>query len=177
MWYKRDSFGPTIGWQEKTKLLITDVGGTIRLADKSELVIPGVKEKLDEYSDYFIVSMTDKYGIYYGMDRKPKFTLRYMIDSLHQTILQLPQIQKIYFTVEPEGKYLAGVGKKGGNIIPIEKEYSNFRKPNPGIYEFIIDEFKQFDEVLMVGNSERDRGFAESINCKFIRSETWLPNV
>lgn len=117
--------------------------------------------------------MSNKYGIYHGEARPSKYTLGDIILMFQAVLLCLPEINRVYFSVDSRGYNLGLVNKFSAGIVPLTQNFKSFCKPSTGIYDVIKCEFP--DSIIeIVGDFDKDQDMARNCNCKFTFASNWL---
>ncbi len=174
------------------KILLLDMDGTTRRckskpegfinSPKDQELIPGVDAAIAHYAveGWLIIGATNQGGV--AAKRK---TLEDCIEEQYYTLDLVPQLHKILFCPDYEGKQL-GVVYRGFHSLIIPSGYSSFRKPAPGMIEYAIrtHEVDQCKEVrwgklppstlrLFVGDREEDLAAAVAAGVPFLHAQNW----
>lgn len=166
------------------KLLLVDCDGTIRepLSNhrfiehpKDQRIIRGAKKAIAHFhsQDYLIIGITNQGGCSAVNPEtgKPYKSIGEAIAEQRYTLELLPQIHKIYFCPDFEGKTLGVVYSTFERVWQPEG-YSSFRKPSPGMLEHCL-QTHEVGEVIMVGDRLEDRAAAEAAGIEFMEADQW----
>lgn len=164
------------------KLLFLDLDGTVRRPKsgakfitnpEDQELIPGVKDAINRYPDWKIIGITNQGGVAMGYK-----SLDECIQEQCITLQQIPQLKKIYFCPDIEGKdcWLVSlsnwIGVKAVKISGSKPIASSYRKPGHGMIEEAMYN-RPIEETLMVGDQEEDRQCALSAGIPFQWAEDW----
>jgi len=159
------------------KLLILDMDGTVRQPlsgnkfiqrPRDQQIIEGVENAIAYFAatGWKIVGVTNQAGVANG-----KKSLQSCIKEQQYTLELLPEIEEIYFCPDFDGRKCFCVTKNEHNYCK-HSESGNFRKPNPGMLNLVIQKYSPVS-VLMVGDCSDDREAAAKAGVKFQQAESW----
>lgn len=159
------------------KILILDMDGTCRepasgqqfiSCPTDQKIILGAGIAITRYhaEGWIIFGATNQGGVAAG-----KKSLEDCIKEQIKTLNLLPNLHKIYFCPDFEGKQLGCVYPSDWNIFaPVG--YSSFRKPGPGMIEYILATHT-VDQCLFVGDRIEDKLAASGAKIPFMWAEAW----
>lgn len=190
-------------------ILILDMDGTVRIkkggtpgdikagfiaSPEDQEIIPGAAQAIESYHQqgWLIVGASNQGGVAAG-----KKTLESCFKEQQYTLKLVPQIDRIYFCPDYEGKQLGIVDRNGWNLEThfnpdlssfqlknendhinpqvldaINKSYSSFRKPEPGMIEYIKTSH-ECDRLLFVGDRTEDEQAAAKAGIDFQWTKDW----
>ena len=159
------------------KILILDMDGTCREQacghqfiqhPMDQRIIPGADTAIARYHAlrWVIFGVSNQGGVAAG-----KKSLEDCIDEQHRTLELFHNLHKIYFCPDFEGKHLGCVYRSFANVFA-PKGYSSFRKPGPGMIEYILTTHT-VDECLFVGDRDEDRLASVAAGIKFLWADAW----
>lgn len=156
-------------------LLLIDCDGTIREPlsggqfiqhAHDQRIIAGVDRALFFYKDWTIIGITNQGGVASG-----KKTLDDCVAEQLYTLQLLPQLLKIYFCPDYEGKQL-GCAYSNHWSLTTPYGYSSFRKPGKGMLEYCINTHIS-EKCLYVGDRPEDLQAAMAARIPFLAAELW----
>lgn len=165
------------------KLLLLDLDGTVRESASGKTfigqpddqkLIDGATEAIARYPGWTKIGITNQGGVAAGHK-----SLGDAIAEQLTTLKLLPQMQKIYFCSDFEGKegYLV---KPTGKVTKVEnpKYLGSLRKPNPGMLLLAQDScLDLIEEILYVGDRPEDEQAAAVANVPFMWAHEWRTSI
>lgn len=166
--------------RQMSKLLLCDLDGTVRRTISGATFIndpydqqleEGAAEALTYFAqnDWAIVGISNQGGVASGHK-----SLESAIAEQQRTLELAPQLEKIYFCSEFEGKDCWVVERKTHYLVQEahKGEFGSFRKPSPGMLNLAI-KFYRPTEVVMVGDRSEDEEAALCADALFIPADVW----
>lgn len=167
------------------KFLLLDLDGTIREPISNakfinepydQRPIEGADRAIAHYyaHDWIVIGITNQGGVAAGHK-----TLEDCFVEQAYTLELFPQMLKIYFCPDFEGKQLGCVYRSLHNLFTPEG-YSSFRKPAPGMLEYVLATH-DVGECWYVGDRPEDVQAAEAAGINYIDAKVWrdrfLPGI
>lgn len=173
-----------------TNILILDMDGTVRIkrggtpgdikagliqSPDDQEIIPGAAKAIESYvkEGWLIVGCSNQGGVAAG-----KKTLESCFKEQRHTLKVVPQLHKIYFCPDYEGKQLGIVMRGHHHLMEVEKDdpyfgfLQSFRKPEPGMIQYIKTSH-ECDRLLFVGDRPEDEQAAEKAGIDFQWAKDW----
>ena len=161
------------------KILFCDVDGTLtetisgkpfKQHPKDVKIIDGADKAVQHFNKlgWLIIGVSNQGGV--AAEHK---SLDDAIAEMAYTKLLLPELRRIYFCPDYEGKQLFS---DDGYEISAFSDCTgyNFRKPNPGMITHFIKNIDQpIDKCLMTGDRPEDEECALNAGIKFIEAQAW----
>lgn len=160
------------------KVLILDMDGTCREPGSGgqfiqhpldQKIIAGADTALARYHDegWLAFGITNQGGV-----AALKKSLNDCIQEQYQTLKLLPQIHKIYFCPDFEGRQLGCAYPSQWSKVFAPRGYSSFRKPGSGMIEYVLATHT-IDELLFVGDRPEDEQAASGAEVAFMWADAW----
>lgn len=164
-------------------ILILDMDGTVRVkrggvpgdlkagfiqTPDDQEIIPGAAKAIESYAQegWLIMGASNQGGVEAG-----KKTLESCFEEQLYTLKLVPELHKIYFCPDYEGKQLGVVYRCHFNL-QYPKGYLSFRKPEPGMIQY-IKLTHECDRVLFVGDRPEDEQAASKAGVDFQWAKDW----
>jgi D-glycero-D-manno-heptose 1,7-bisphosphate phosphatase len=156
-------------------ILFLDLDGTVRRSKSGQTfinspedqeLIPGVREAINQYSDWAIVGITNQGGVAAG-----KKSLHNCVAEQQRTLEILPKMRSIYFCPDFEGEQCYRV--EVDNFRDCSKEGGGFRKPEAGMIRLAIAHLGKPEKALFVGDRPEDELAAARAGIPFIWADLW----
>ena len=170
-------------------ILILDMDGTVRIkkggtpgdlkagfiqSPDDQEIIPGAVRAIESYAKegWLIVGCSNQGGVAAG-----KKSLESCFKEQRHTLKLVPQLHKIYFCPDYEGKKMGVVGRSHSYLFePIDEDYyrdlKSFRKPEPGMIQY-IKHFHEGERLLLVGDRPEDEQAADKAGINFQWAKDW----
>ena len=176
-----------------SKLLILDLDGTIRRTKSGEKfintpedqeLIPEADKSIRKYAKegWLIVGCSNQGGVEHGFK-----SMKNCIKEQQITLQICPHLNQIF--IAPSNNQCIAIYNDYGyqyshwklengwainlNNFDEKWESSGFRKPNTGMIEAIRLIYKDYRELLFIGDMESDRLCAEAAGIEFIQAQDW----
>jgi D-glycero-D-manno-heptose 1,7-bisphosphate phosphatase len=159
-------------------LLLLDLDGTVRepldghkfiQRPRDQRIIAKAEQACAYYAvkGWKIIGVTNQAGVASG-----KKSLQSCIKEQEYTLVLLPDIEKIYFCPDFEGRKCFCVTRSEIHNYSKEQESGEFRKPQPGMLNLAI-RMHQPEQALMVGDRPEDKAAALAAGIKFQQAQSW----
>lgn len=146
--------------------------GFISHPDDQE-IIPGAARAIESYAQqgWLIVGCSNQGGV--AAEHK---TLESCFEEQRYTLKLVPQLHKIYFCPDYEGKQLGIVNREGWRLVDssdeLFTEFPSFRKPGIGMIQY-IKMTHECDRLLFVGDRPEDEQAADKAGINFQWTKDW----
>lgn len=168
-------------------ILILDMDGTVRIKKggtpgdinagfiqypKDQEIIPGADKAIESFhkEGWLIVGASNQGGVAAG-----KKSLDSCFKEQRYTLQLVPQLHKIYFCPDYEGRQL-GIVYRSHHRLATPSEYftdlPSFRKPEPGMLEY-IKLTHDSNKLLFVGDRPEDEQAAAKAGIDFKWAKDW----
>lgn len=165
------------------KILFCDIDGTLtetisgkpfKQHPKDVKILDGADKAVQHFNNlgWLIIGVSNQGGVAAGHK-----SLDDAIAEMAYTKLLFPELRRIYFCPDYEGKQLFS---DDGYEISAWEDCSkyNFRKPNPGMILHFLDDARIKEnyrewEAMMTGDRPEDEECALNAGIKFIWDQTW----
>ena len=160
---------------DKDGTLVESISGAKYPSFHDQLLIPGVKERIDAHVDRadILAIASNQGGISKGYKSLNKAKAEFM-----EVLGLLPQIKVACFCPDFEGQILHQIWADGTFDTLKLENFSNlrpFRKPQPGMLLYLMDIFKgMYSDVLFVGDMDSDEKAAVAARVKYLDVKQWL---
>lgn len=170
-------------------ILILDMDGTVRIkkggipgdlkagfiqSPDDQEIIPGVARAIESYAKegWLIVGCSNQGGVAAG-----KKTIEDCFEEQLYTLKLVPELHKIYFCPDYEGKQLGIVYRDHCRLANASEsdflcDFPSFRKPEPGMINFILVSH-ECDRLLFVGDRPEDEQAAAKAGIDFQWAKDW----
>ena len=160
------------------RILILDMDGTCREPASGQQfiqhpmdqrIIPGADTALARYhaEGWLIFGASNQGGVAAGKKSLEDCGLEQIC-----TLRLLPQIHKIYFCPDYDGRQLGCVYPTSFQMLRATTGYSSFRKPGSGMIEYVLATHS-VDECLFIGDRPEDEQAADGAGRPFMWAEAW----
>lgn len=167
------------------KLLLLDLDGTIREPvsgqkfiqhPRDQRVIEGADKAIVHYHGHgwLPIGISNQGGVAAGHK-----SLEDCVQEQFYTLELFPQLHKIYFCPDYEGKQLGCCYRNHYNVL-FPSGYPSFRKPGAGMLEYAIQTHDS-EECWYVGDRPEDEAAAVAASVNFVWANIWrdrfLPGI